>query len=76
MKNLHFVGEFLYSRPWAITEPMLREIYRIYDAHVEGKEIDFAAIEAQIGKPLQRDAIDDDLGYYVESGVAVVPSTV
>jgi signal peptide peptidase SppA len=52
---------------------MLREIYRIYDAHVEGKEIDFAAIEAQIGKPLGRTPTDEDLGYYIQNGVAVVP---
>ena len=57
------------TSPWAIMPEKLLEIQAIYASHVRGEKIDIPAIEARIGKPL----INQDQGYHVQSGVAVIP---
>jgi len=57
------------TAPWAIVPEKLLEIQAVYAFHAHGNKIDITAIEARIGKPL----VNDDQGYVVHSGVAVVP---
>ena len=57
------------TAPWAIAPEKLLEIQAIYAAHTRGEKTDLAAVEARIGKPLA----NDDQGYIVHSGVAVIP---
>lgn len=57
------------SSPWAIVPAKLVEIVEIYNTHLKGDKIDLKIIEAQIGKPLNR----EEQGYEVIDGVAVIP---
>lgn len=57
------------TAPWAIIPEKLLEIQAIYASHVRGEQIDIAAIEARLGKPL----VNDRQGYVVNNGVAVIP---
>ncbi len=57
------------TSPWAILPDKLLEIQAVYASHLRNEKLDIAAIEARIGKPLA----NPDQGYYVQSGVAVVP---
>lgn len=57
--------------PWMITEPALAQVQEIYDTHMRGEKIDFAGIEARIGRPLEN---KQDRGYQItDRGVAVIP---
>ena len=55
--------------PWAIAPEKLQEIQAIYAAHVRGDQVDLAAIEARIGRPLA----NEQGSYEVVEGVAVLP---
>lgn len=58
------------NSPWAIIPDKLAEITEIYGRHVRGEKIDIAAIEAQIGQPLN----SRPKGYEVQyGGVALLP---
>jgi len=57
------------TSPWAIIPSKLVEIVEIYNVHLKGEKIDLKIIEAQIGKPLNR----EEQGYEVIDGVAVIP---
>ena len=57
------------TSPWAIVPSKLVEIVEIYNTHLKGEKIDVKIIEAQIGKPLNR----EEQGYEVNDGVAVIP---
>jgi capsid assembly protease len=57
------------NSPWAILPEKLLEIQSIYAAHVHGEQIDIAAIEAKLGKPLNNKSV----GYKVQDGVALLP---
>ena len=57
------------TAPWAIVPEKLLEIRAIYAAHSRGEKIDFAAVEARLGRPLA----NDPQGYQIHSGVAVIP---
>lgn len=59
----------LLTSPWAIVPDRLTEIAEIYNTHLKGEKIDLKIIEAQLGKPLNR----EDQGYEVVDGVAVIP---
>ena len=55
--------------PWAIQPEIHSEILKIYAAHARNEQIDIAAVEARIGKPLA----NEPQGYSVQNGVAVIP---
>lgn len=55
--------------PWAITERMYRTICHVYAERVRGNRIDVAAIEADLGKPLN----NDQRRYQLSGDVAVIP---
>lgn len=55
--------------PWAIRPEIFNEIQNIYAAHVRNEQIDIAAIEARLGRPLA----NEQQGYTVRDGVAVIP---
>lgn len=57
------------NAPWAIHPAKLDEIQGIYVTHMRGEKIDLKAIEAQLGRPLA----NEDGGYEVVDGVAVLP---
>lgn len=57
------------TSPWAILPDKLLEIQAVYGAHLRGEQIDIAAVEARLGKPL----ISQDQGYHVQDGVAIIP---
>lgn len=57
------------TSPWAILPEKLLEIQAVYGAHLRGEQIDIAAVEARLGKPL----INQDQGYHVQDGVAIIP---
>ena len=57
------------NAPWAIQPEILSEIQTIYAAHTRNEQIDIAAVEARIGKPLA----NEPQGYSVQNGVAVIP---
>lgn len=57
------------TSPWAISPDKLIEIRSIYAAHTRGEKIDIEAVEARIGRSLS----NDDQGYQVNSGVAIIP---
>ena len=57
------------TSPWSIIPSKLIEIVEIYNVHLKGEKIDLKIIEAQIGKPLNR----EDQGYEVIDGVALIP---
>lgn len=57
------------NAPWAIQPEILSEIQTIYAAHARNEQIDIAAVEARIGKPLA----NEPQGYTVQNGVAVIP---
>jgi signal peptide peptidase SppA len=57
------------SAPWAIEPIKLIELQSIYAAHLRGDQIDIAAVEARIGRPLA----NDQKSYEIIDGVAVLP---
>ena len=57
------------TAPWVIMPDKLLEIQAVYASHLRGEKIDIAAIEARIGKPLS----NQDQGYQIDRGVAVIP---
>jgi signal peptide peptidase SppA len=57
------------NAPWAIIPEKLSEIQEIYRVRMERIEIDLAAIEAQIGKPLD----NKRKPYSVDGGTAIIP---
>jgi capsid assembly protease len=57
------------NSPWAILPEKLLEIQAIYDGHVRGEQIDIAAVEARLGKPLNNKSV----GYKIQDGVALLP---
>jgi len=60
----------LLTAPWAILPESLREVHRIYAAHLAGEKFDRAAIEASLGRPLA----NEQQRYQVrEGGIAVLP---
>jgi capsid assembly protease len=59
------------NSPWAILPEKLLEIQAIYVAHVRGEQIDIAAIEARLGKPLNNN--NKSVGYKIQDGVALLP---
>lgn len=54
---------------WAIHPNMLNEIISIYEKHTKHEKIDIKKIEAQIGKPLQK----NEQGISLQKGVAIIP---
>lgn len=58
------------NAPWAILPNRLEEIQAIYAARSRGEELDIAAIEARIGRPL---GADQQQGYEVRNGAALIP---
>ncbi len=58
------------NAPWAILPNRLEEIQAIYAARSRGEELDIAAIEARIGRPL---GADRQQGYEVRNGAALIP---
>jgi signal peptide peptidase SppA len=57
------------TSPWAIVPDKLTEIAEIYNVHLKGEKIDLKIIEAQMGRPLEK----EKQGYEVIDGVAVIP---
>lgn len=57
------------ASPWAIMPGHLEEMTAIYSSHLRSGEQNFAAIEARIGKKLER----KPQGYQVIDGAAVIP---
>lgn len=55
--------------PWAITPEMLHEIRSIYAKHLRGEKIDIQAVEARVGKPLDK----KEQTYDVIDGTAIIP---
>jgi len=55
--------------PWAITPEMLNEIRSIYAKHLRGEKINIKDIEAQTGKPMNK----NEQGYEVINNTAVIP---
>ncbi|MXS85299.1 signal peptide peptidase SppA [Nitrosomonas sp. HPC101] len=56
------------TAPWAIIPEKLLEIQAVYATHVRGEKVDIAAVEARLGKSLER----DNQGYVIRDGVAVI----
>lgn len=56
------------TEPWLIVPAKLAEIIDIYDHHLKREKVDFKVIKAQIGE-----SEEEDQGYQVENGVAVMP---
>ena len=44
----------LLNGPWALSEAALLQMQQIYLSHLLGDVPDFAAIEAELGRPLDR----------------------
>lgn len=59
----------LLNQPWAIVPAKLIEIQDIYYAHLRGERADIAALEAAAGRSFD----NEQQGYTIEDGVAVVP---
>ncbi len=57
------------TSPWAITRDKLNEIQSIYYAHLKKEKIDFKALEAEAGVPLNNPAQE----VQVIDGVAIIP---
>jgi len=57
------------TAPWAIEPSKLIELHAIYQAHVRGEAIDIEAVEKRLGRPLA----NEQRGYEVVDGVAVLP---
>ena len=58
------------NAPWAILPNRLEEIQGIYAARSRGEELDIAAVEARIGRPL---GTEQQQGYEVRNGAALIP---
>ena len=58
------------NAPWAILPNRLEEIQAIYAARSRGEELDIAAVEARIGRPL---GTEQQQGYEVRNGAALIP---
>ncbi len=71
MKRLPFIANLVYETPWAILPSILSEIARIYEAHVSRKTLDIPAIEAALGRPLERER--REAPYELRDGIAVIP---
>lgn len=57
------------NSPWALLPEKRQQMVAIYSAYIRGEKIDIAAIEAQLGKPLQ----NEQPPYQIIDGVAVIP---
>ena len=57
------------TSPWAITRDKLNEIQSIYYAHLKREKIDFKALEAEAGVPLNNPAQE----VQVIDGVSIIP---
>ena len=57
------------NAPWAILPDKLEQIHAIYQRRLFNENTDIAAIEAQIGKPLQ----NPQQNYRIITGVAIIP---
>lgn len=57
------------NSPWALLPEKHQQMVAIYSAYIRGEKIDLAAIEAQLGKPLQ----NEPPPYQILDGVAVIP---
>lgn len=55
--------------PWAIEPTKLRELQAIYTKHLHGEEIDLAAIEARLGRPLANEQQEYSIQ---DGGVAIL----
>lgn len=60
----------LLSAPWAIAPAKLLEMQAIYATHLHGGQIDIAAIEARLGRPLANEQQEYSMR---DGGVAVLP---
>lgn len=58
------------TSPWAIVPEKLQEIRAIYETHMKGDKLDLKSI--QIIPRSGMDAIDEERGYRIESGVAII----
>jgi len=56
------------SGPWAIEPGKLLELQAIYASHVRGEQIDIAAVEARLGRPLA----NEQRAYEIVDGVAII----
>jgi len=56
------------SGPWAIEPGKLLELQAIYASHVRGEQIDIAAVEARLGRPLA----NEQRAYDIVDGVAII----
>ena len=54
--------------PWAIEPGKLLELQAIYASHVRGEQIDIAAVEARLGRPLA----NEQRAYDIVDGVAII----
>lgn len=72
MKSRHRILDFYASKPWAILEANLQEMYQIYQSALERKAVDLdfnpEAVAAKIGRPL-----DNSRTVTVRDGIAVLP---
>lgn len=57
------------TAPWAIEPAKLLEIQAIYATHLRGDQIDIAAVEQKLGRPLANEA----KRYSIDNGVAILP---
>lgn len=60
----------LLSAPWAIAPAKLLEMQAVYATHARGEQIDIAAIEARLNRPLANEQQEYTIR---EGGVAVLP---
>lgn len=58
------------NAPWAIVPEKLALIVEIYGGHLRGDKVDFKALEAQLGRPLDNTREADP--YQIVDGVAIV----
>ncbi|HEY0064720.1 MAG TPA: S49 family peptidase [Telluria sp.] len=56
------------SGPWAIEPGKLLELQAIYATHLRGEQIDIAAVEARLGRPLA----NEQKAYEIVDGVAII----
>lgn len=56
------------SGPWAIEPGKLLELQAIYASHLRGEQIDIAAVEARLGRPLA----NEQRAYEIVDGVAII----
>ena len=56
------------AAPWAIMPSVLTELYGIYSMHTQGQKIDLAAVESQLGRPLDNEQPNIE----IKNNVAVI----